>query len=1445
MRFNKKKVLALTGAIANLSFTCAVAGVATYAWFTSIESATSDGMTIISSLEHIRLDYVILKYDDNLKEGIATGVNDASEFILPEYDQYIKERNKYANLIVRANLVFPDPIDTSETEIKIDITKAVESSLKALDEGDPDDPDDDALLIQKLTSNVVQFKTIVTSYTLADGENTVVPINVGIQETQGGYASVYDAEYKTAVDYFKSRNTPTTFISLMNNQPVDPMNGNVITLVPELNNVGVVKSAVVYLECSYNELLVDGFFEDHQNESLSNLVGDIERIDFGIHKFTGSTFGAIATGRYVRMDSAGSSYDGLYLDSYVSSTEQYILDGSKTTGSEVLEDVENNGINVDENQKTISNYISNNQNSVYSANTIDNSALTYSRAKGTYKSHNGHYVGNPSDTDGILSSSNASAMRNNVTYQNNSYNAIIKPIEQDGMQLQYDTEDSKFAYYGATKNDINLYKYCENDPIEATLTGFQMTAPQGLDATYSLGEYFSLKGVNCIATYTRNNPNGEGTIDFTINVTNICVYEMEDIELIPEQTSFSFAGQQTVTVTYADRGVTYVRSFDLTIIADTILELEITNSPAKTLYRIDENFDISDLVVVGTFAVAGEIEVLPSEYQCKVGNTILAANEPIRISGDDLEVKVVYTGGAGKPAGYVDPTFTITVKAYVYDPVSVPTHFEINDQPYTITFNYNAALTWTIGGTPGSLSFDANNDVTSETTSYNGSGYQTLEGTITVYPKLEGRATLTVQVTGTNYSRTYNIEIGDPPLEVTFTAGEDIDPNATGVGNAGSLTKEGITVSSGSCHMATNYNNYRFYKSSDITFSSTTHVIKKIEFTFSGGANSDGNPANLSSTGYNNVTGVWTGTSSTVVFTLSAASWMTSIKVYYKDIVVPDVVSLSVFDEDGTTPISSPFTIDGGSVHETTWTPIAVVTYDDNSTDNDVTWAKSNDANDTITLNTATGEISFNKISGSVTITVTTNRTTSSDDTLSQTFTLTWLHFTRELVSISVDTDTGPTQFALNASFVRAPVTAYYNDGESEIVTNACSFSSPNMTLEKRQTVTVSYTYGGETRTTSYQITVGNPPQLVESTVTIDFDEGGNCSSTSGTFVGVDFSCIKNSASTPAYNANDHDLRLYCHAASGNGNAASLETQNGYTIKQVVINATSGYTPTVKYSSDGGAEATGTWNETTMTISGLEAETSFVFRNANTGDNVQLRIKSIVITLETEATARVNSVTVSDDSLLFDLNSANITAQLTATVNVSYGASQAVTWSSDDDTVATVSSTGLVTAVGVGQATITVTSDFDNTKYDTCTVNVYDSSQSGNPVTKTMTTFTAISGNVDNDPNVSYLAEKGGAGTAPAIYNDQIRIYQNGGLLTITANNGKTLSEVIVGSSNATTIQYSVDGGNTWSNNISIASGGNGTATISNLSGTTVIIKCMGSDKNSRLNVNYLSVTYV
>ena len=63
------------------------------------------------------------------------------------------------------------------------------------------------------------------------------------------------------------------------------------------------------------------------------------------------------------------------------------------------------------------------------------------------------------------------------------------------------------------------------------------------------------------------------------------------------------------------------------------------------------------------------------------------------------------------------------------------------------------------------------------------------------------------------------------------------------------------------------------------------------------------------------------------------------------------------------------------------------------------------------------------------------------------------------------------------------------------------------------------------------------------------------------------------------------------------------------------------------------------------------------------------------------------------------------TLQLTATVAPADATDKAVTWSSDDETVATVSATGLITAVSKGTATITVTTQ-DGSKTATCTVEV-------------------------------------------------------------------------------------------------------------------------------------------
>lgn len=63
------------------------------------------------------------------------------------------------------------------------------------------------------------------------------------------------------------------------------------------------------------------------------------------------------------------------------------------------------------------------------------------------------------------------------------------------------------------------------------------------------------------------------------------------------------------------------------------------------------------------------------------------------------------------------------------------------------------------------------------------------------------------------------------------------------------------------------------------------------------------------------------------------------------------------------------------------------------------------------------------------------------------------------------------------------------------------------------------------------------------------------------------------------------------------------------------------------------------------------------------------------------------------------------TQQLTATV-LPAEANQEVTWESDDEEVATVDSDGLVTAVAVGEATITATTASGPIKTDTCVITV-------------------------------------------------------------------------------------------------------------------------------------------
>ncbi len=166
----------------------------------------------------------------------------------------------------------------------------------------------------------------------------------------------------------------------------------------------------------------------------------------------------------------------------------------------------------------------------------------------------------------------------------------------------------------------------------------------------------------------------------------------------------------------------------------------------------------------------------------------------------------------------------------------------------------------------------------------------------------------------------------------------------------------------------------------------------------------------------------------------------------------------------------------------------------------------------------------------------------------------------------------------------------------------------------------------------------------------------------------------------------------------------------------VVQGATEQLSATVSVS--GGAADTVTWSSSDLTGNVLVSNTGLVSVSAtatpgpytitatSTEDSSKQGTATITVTAAPEVPA-VNSVTVTPST-------ANVvqgaTEQLSATVNVSGGAAQTVTWSSSDLTGnVLVSNTGLVTVSATatpGPYTITATSTEDSSKQGTATITV-------------------------------------------------------------------------------------------------------------------------------------------
>lgn len=127
--------------------------------------------------------------------------------------------------------------------------------------------------------------------------------------------------------------------------------------------------------------------------------------------------------------------------------------------------------------------------------------------------------------------------------------------------------------------------------------------------------------------------------------------------------------------------------------------------------------------------------------------------------------------------------------------------------------------------------------------------------------------------------------------------------------------------------------------------------------------------------------------------------------------------------------------------------------------------------------------------------------------------------------------------------------------------------------------------------------------------------------------------------------------------------------------------------------------------------------------------------------------------------------------------------------------------------------------------------------------TAIMNSFKAVSGDIGGDKNVSYIAEQGTASTPPAINGGVLRIYQKGGLLTVSAKNNAFLTNVTIGSGMNTVVTYVTNLNTTESEKHAIQENAKYSVSLTNKE-TFITFKCVGTSKTQRLYLNYLSVVY-
>jgi len=209
-----------------------------------------------------------------------------------------------------------------------------------------------------------------------------------------------------------------------------------------------------------------------------------------------------------------------------------------------------------------------------------------------------------------------------------------------------------------------------------------------------------------------------------------------------------------------------------------------------------------------------------------------------------------------------------------------------------------------------------------------------------------------------------------------------------------------------------------------------------------------------------------------------------------------------------------------------------------------------------------------------------------------------------------------------------------------------------------------------------------------------------------------------------------------------------------------------------------------------------------------TNDSWEASVREVKV-LNSTTTVAVTNVSISPAAVSV---AAGTTAQLTATITPSNATNQNVTWGTSNSSVATVSSTGLVTGVAAGTATITVTTQ-DGGKTATRTVTVTASSSSTNIAPNGIASRWSKNTTATSNSNKATAAGlNDGNATVDVALNNSVdetaAAYESAGVTWSTAQNNITKAEFVNGAYQTNqngvfgaglVLQSSTDG-TTWTN---------------------------------------------